>query len=106
MSLTTLIANGSECYRAARCRLLTQEQATLLRALPRKSSPIDIDNVADEIEALGRSEVRHVTNLLVQTASNDRRIAVGDSSTSYSRTFKPERRHYSLPTRQTRCIGC
>lgn len=44
----------------------TQEQAALLRKLPRGSSALDIDHIAEEIEDLGRSEINKVSSLLRQ----------------------------------------
>ncbi|WP_102958939.1 DUF29 domain-containing protein [Mangrovicella endophytica] len=45
----------------------TQDQAALLRALPRSSNRLDIENLAEEIEDLGRAEIKEVSSLLRQT---------------------------------------
>ena len=45
--------------------LWSQEQADLLRALPR-SNALDIDNLAEEVEDMGRAELNKVASLLVQ----------------------------------------
>lgn len=45
----------------------TQDQAALLRALPRTSNLLDIDNLAEEIEDLGRAEIKEISSLLRQT---------------------------------------
>ena len=45
----------------------TQDQAVLLRALPRSSNPLDIDNLAEEIEDMGRAEIKEISSLLRQT---------------------------------------
>jgi len=44
----------------------TQEQAALLRKLPRGSFALDIDHIAEEIEDMGRSEISKVSSLLRQ----------------------------------------
>ena len=44
----------------------TQEQAALLRKLPRGAFALDIDHIAEEIEDMGRSEVSKVSSLLRQ----------------------------------------
>lgn len=53
----------------------TQEQAALLRKLPRESNLLDIDNIAEEIEDMGRAEINQITNLLVQTLTHVIKIA-------------------------------
>ena len=45
----------------------TQDQAALLRALPRSSNRLDIDNLAEEIEDMGRAEIKEISSLLRQT---------------------------------------
>ncbi|MAU94574.1 MAG: hypothetical protein CMP81_01610 [Fulvimarina sp.] len=45
----------------------TQDQAALLRALPRGSNRLDIDNLAEEIEDMGRAEIKEISTLLRQT---------------------------------------
>lgn len=58
----------------------TQDQAALLRALPRHSNRLDIENLAEEIEDMGRSEIKEVSSLLRQTLSHLVKIAVdGDA---------------------------
>jgi hypothetical protein len=42
----------------------TQEQAALLRGMSRDTCPLDLDNLAEEIEALGRAEIRINSSLL------------------------------------------
>jgi hypothetical protein len=44
----------------------TQEQAALLRQLPRDLFALDIDHIAEEIEDMGRSEISKVSSLLRQ----------------------------------------
>lgn len=44
----------------------TQEQAALLRALPREGNPLDAEHLADEIEAAGRREVTELSILLMR----------------------------------------
>ncbi|MCB8836880.1 DUF29 domain-containing protein [Aurantimonas sp. VKM B-3413] len=45
----------------------TQDQAALLRGLPRSSNLLDIDNLAEEIEDMGRAEIKEISSLLRQT---------------------------------------
>lgn len=54
----------------------TQEQAALLRALPRESNRLDVDNLAEEIEDMGRAEIREISSLLRQTLTHLVKIAV------------------------------
>jgi hypothetical protein len=54
----------------------TQEQAALLRALPRGSNRLDIDNLAEEIEDMGRAEIKEISSLLRQTLTHLIKIAV------------------------------
>ena len=54
----------------------TQDQAALLRALPRGSSPLDIDNLAEEIEDMGRAEIQVISSLLRQTLIHLLKIVV------------------------------
>ncbi|NDW05335.1 DUF29 domain-containing protein [Jiella pacifica] len=60
----------------------TQDQAALLRALPRSSSSLDIDNLADEIEDMGRAEIKEISSLLRQTLTHIVKIAVGREAPS------------------------
>ncbi len=53
----------------------TQDQAALLRALPRSSNRLDIDNLAEEIEDMGRAEIREISSLLRQTLVHVVKIA-------------------------------
>jgi hypothetical protein len=54
----------------------TQEQAALLRALPRNSNRLDIENIAEEIEDMGRTEIKEVESCLLQTLAHLIKIAV------------------------------
>ena len=60
----------------------TQEQAALLRKLPRESNLLDVDNIAEEIEDMGRAEINQITNLLVQTMTHVIKIAADPEATS------------------------
>lgn len=53
----------------------TQDQAALLRALPRGSNSLDIENLADEIEDMGRAEIKEISSLLRQTLAHLVKIA-------------------------------
>ncbi|MCW4115366.1 DUF29 domain-containing protein [Aurantimonas sp. MSK8Z-1] len=45
----------------------TRDQAAQLRVLPRSFTRLDVDNLAEEIEDMGRSEIREISSLLRQT---------------------------------------
>ncbi|MBY5819905.1 DUF29 domain-containing protein [Rhizobium leguminosarum] len=47
----------------------TQEQAALLRAFPREGNPLDVEHLAEEIEAAGRREVTELSILLMRLMS-------------------------------------
>jgi hypothetical protein len=55
--------------------LWTQEQAALLRAMPR-SNALDIDNLAEEVEDMGRAELNKVASLLTQVLAHLLAIAL------------------------------
>ena len=44
----------------------TQEQAALLRQVPQGAFELDVENLVEEIESMGRSEVREVSSLIRQ----------------------------------------
>ncbi|NTA19819.1 DUF29 domain-containing protein [Agrobacterium tumefaciens] len=54
----------------------TQEQAALLRSLPREGNLLDIENLAEEIEAAGRREVTELSILLMQLMTAIIKIAI------------------------------
>lgn len=60
----------------------TQEQAALLRAMPRGSNSLDIDNLAEEIEDMGRAEIKEISSLLRTTLTHLIKIAVDSESQS------------------------
>ena len=60
----------------------TQEQAALLRRLPRGSSALDIDHIAEEIEDMGRSEINRVSSLLRQILIHLLKLATEPDSSS------------------------
>ena len=60
----------------------TQEQAALLRAMPRGSNRLDIDNLAEEVEDMGRAEIKEISSLLRQTLTHVIKIAVDPESQS------------------------
>lgn len=62
----------------------TQEQAALLRALPRGSNSLDIENLAEEIEDMGRAEIREISSLLRQVLTHLVKIAVDHEAMSLS----------------------
>ena len=60
----------------------TQDQAALLRALPRSSNRLDIDNLAEEIEDMGRAEIKEISSLLRQTLVHLVKIAFDPEAAS------------------------
>ena len=60
----------------------TQDQAALLRALPRSSNILDIENLAEEIADMGRAELKEISSLLRQTLTHLIKIAVDRESPS------------------------
>lgn len=45
----------------------TQEQAAILRRMPRDGCPLDLDNLTEEVEDMGRAEIKEISSLLRQT---------------------------------------
>ena len=60
----------------------TQEQAALLRQLPRGSFELDIDHLAEEIEDMGSAELNKVSSLLRQTLIHLLKLAILPDSPS------------------------
>lgn len=60
----------------------TQEQAALLRALPRNSNHLDIEDIAEAIEDMGRTEIKEVESYLLQTLAHLIKIAVDNDAQS------------------------
>ncbi|RAI41681.1 DUF29 domain-containing protein [Rhodoplanes roseus] len=65
----------------------TREQADLLRAIPHETSPLDLGNLVEEIEDMGRSEIREVSNLLRQTLLHLLKIAIDPDAPSAMHWF-------------------
>ena len=60
----------------------TQEQAALLRRVPRGAFALDIDNLAEEIEDIGRGEIREVSSLPRQVLMHLLKLAILPDSAS------------------------
>lgn len=54
----------------------TQEQAALLRRVPRGSFALDIENLAEEIESTGRAEISKASSLLRQVLIHLLKMAI------------------------------
>jgi hypothetical protein len=65
----------------------TQEQAALLRAMSCDSCPLDLDNLAEEIEDMGRDEIREISSLLRQTITHFLKIAINPNTASAEHWF-------------------
>jgi hypothetical protein len=65
----------------------TQEQAALLRTMSRDSCPLDLDNLAEEIEDMGRDEIRELSNLLRQTMTHLLKIVIDPNTASAAHWF-------------------
>lgn len=48
----------------------TQEQAAILRGMSRDACPLDLDNLTEEVEDMGRDEIRVISSLLRQTITH------------------------------------
>jgi Domain of unknown function DUF29 len=65
----------------------TREQAARLRAEPCEASSLDLANLAEEIEDMGRSEIREISSLLHQTLAHLLKIAVHPDAQSVDHWF-------------------
>jgi hypothetical protein len=65
----------------------TQEQAALLRAMSCDSCPLDLDNLAEEIEDMGRDEIREISSLLRQTMTHLLKIVIDPDTASAAHGF-------------------
>lgn len=71
--------SGSDLYQND-FYLWTQQQAALLRALPASSTPLDTANLAEEMEEMGKAQVRDLTHMLARTLSQVVRLAIEPDS--------------------------
>jgi hypothetical protein len=65
----------------------TQEQAALLRAMSCDSCPLDLDNLAEEIEDMGRDEIREISSLLRQTITHLLKTVLDPNTASVEHWF-------------------
>jgi hypothetical protein len=65
----------------------TQEQAALLRAMSCDSCLLDLDNLAEEIEDMGRDEIREISSLLRQTMTHLLKIVIDPNTASAAHWF-------------------
>lgn len=65
----------------------TQEQAGILRETPADDTRLDIANLADEIEDMGRAEILAISSLLRQTIIHLLKLAIVPDSPSASHWF-------------------
>jgi len=65
----------------------TQEQAALLRAMSCDSCPLDLDNLAEEIEDMGRDEIREISSLLRQTIAHLLKTVIDPDTASANHWF-------------------
>jgi len=76
----------------------SQEQAALLRALPRGSrdlsNALDIENIAEEIESVGRSELNRVTSLIERVLVHLLKIVSLTDDADPIRHWRSEVRHW------------
>lgn len=66
----------------------TEKQAALLRAKPRDLSLLDFDDLAEEIEDMGRSEIRAVSSLLHQTLAHLLKLAISPDGNVADHRFR------------------
>jgi Domain of unknown function DUF29 len=65
----------------------TQEQAGILRETPPGDARLDTDNLAEEIEDMGRAEILAISSLLRQTLIHLLKLAIEPDSQSASHWF-------------------
>ena len=65
----------------------TQEQAGILRATPPGDARLDIDNLAEEIEDMGRAEILAISSLLRQTLIHLLKSAIEPDSQAITHWF-------------------
>lgn len=58
----------------------SKEQAVLLRTLQREGNPLDVENLAEEIEAAGRREINELSLLLMRLMTAIIKIAIAPPS--------------------------
>jgi len=66
----------------------TEDQAARLRAQPFVAEALDADNLAGEIEDMGRSEIREVSSLLHQTLAHLLKFAIDPKSPAVEHWFE------------------
>ena len=65
----------------------TQEQAALLRTMRCNASPLDLDNLAEEVEDMGRAEIREISSLLRQTITHLLKTVIDPNAASADHWF-------------------
>jgi hypothetical protein len=65
----------------------TREQAALLRGLANADPRLDVDNLAEEIEDMGRAEILKVSSLLRQTLVHLLKMAIDPDNRAASHWF-------------------
>lgn len=58
----------------------TQEQAAILRGMSGTETRLDVANLAEEIEDMGRAEIREITSLLRQTVAHLLKLTIEPES--------------------------
>jgi hypothetical protein len=58
----------------------TREQTAILRQMPANDSPLDVVNLAEEIESMGRAEILEISSLLRQTVLHLLKMAIHPDS--------------------------
>ncbi|MET0970217.1 MAG: DUF29 domain-containing protein [Tardiphaga sp.] len=65
----------------------TREQAAILRKMPHVDLRLDVENLAEEIEDMGRAEILKVTGLLRQTLVHLLKMAIEPNSRAIEHWF-------------------
>lgn len=65
----------------------TQEQAALLRGMSRNSCPLDLDHLAEEVEDMGRDDIRAISSLLRQTITHLLKIVINPDAAPVNHWF-------------------
>jgi hypothetical protein len=65
----------------------TQEQAAILRGMSANETRLDVANLAEEIEDMGRTEIREITSLLKRTVAHLLKLTIEPGSQAASHWF-------------------
>jgi hypothetical protein len=82
----------------------TQDQAALLRAMRCNASPLDRDNLVEEVEDMGRAEIREISSLLRQTIAHLVKTVIVPNAASVASIIDSSPPSQRLNTSRNFCI--